>query len=220
MGFGNSNDRRVPSITSKNSFNKATRPPLYNEEQSHNAFVNNSIPEDFNGEVDLQQDSNCWFELKGLVETCQNEKNRLRSKSLEFTSEYLPADTHDMVIAKRNRHLRIGRGNLNVMGNVNLMGLSMAAQNFNSGKKRHHQQQNLANSFANEMPGNTSLLQLNNAIGDGDDGVREDGIFNTSQLNTSKVLLDTSINLNNSQVMFNKLNESEYLQGESANVSM
>ena len=125
-----------------------------------------------------------------------------------------------MVIAKRNRHLRIGRGNLNVMGNVNLMGLSMAAQNFNSGKKRQQQNNMMTNSFANEMPGNTSLLQLNNAIGDGDDGVREDGIFNTSQLNTSKVLLDTSINLNNSQVMFNKLNESEYLQGESANITM
>jgi len=54
MGFGNSNDRRVPSITSKNSFHKATRPSLYNEEQSH-GFVNNSIiPEDLNGEVDLQ----------------------------------------------------------------------------------------------------------------------------------------------------------------------
>jgi len=198
MGFGNSNnDRRVPSIVSKNSFHKATRPSFYNEEQSHNALVNNSIPEDLNGEVDLQQDSTSWFELKDLVDTCQNEKNRPRSKSLEFTSEYLPADTHDVVIAKRNRHLRIGRGNLNVMGNVNLMGLSMAAQNFNSGKKRQ-QQQNLTNSFANEMPGNTSLLQLNNAIGDGDDGVREDGIFNTSQLNSSKVLLDTSINLNNS----------------------
>ena len=110
----------------------------------------------------------------------------------------MPLEDQDLQIGRLVRLKRVGRP---------IRNQRMAKASVPAGKQAMETRQDPKSSFAAM---NTSLLQLQNAMSHEESMTQEDGIFNTSQLESSRLILDTSKvgGVNESAFMNNPMDES------------